>query len=64
MRIWEIKGYVAQPGIATFRFTTRIDALDRSSAVALVRGTYGTGPTQKINISSIRDIGKSKLLSN
>lgn len=64
MRKWEIKGYVITPGHSQVRFTTVVDAIDRTSATALVKGTYGSGPSQQINISSIRDLGKSELKSN
>ena len=64
MRIWEIKGYVTTPGHAQVRFSTVVHALDRSSAVALATGTYGSGPNQKINISYIKDVGKSPMKTN
>jgi hypothetical protein len=64
MRIWEIKGYVNTPGGPTVRFTTVINALDKSSAQALAKAMYGKGPTQTVNISSTRDMGASSLKSN
>ena len=64
MRIWEIKGYVSTPGGPTSRFTTVINALDKSSAQALVKAMYAKGPNSTINISSTRDMGASSLKSN
>ena len=64
MRIWEIKGYVTTPGHAQVRFSTVVHALDRSSAVALATGTYASGPNQKVNISSIKNVGPSNMKSN
>jgi hypothetical protein len=64
MRVREVKGYVANPGSQTVRFTISINALDRASATTLAKSMYGKGPEQKVNISSIRDMGASSIKSN
>ena len=64
MRVWEIKGYVVEPGKSNVRFSTVINALDRSSATTLVKSMYAAGPNQNVNISSITDKGSSSLKSN
>jgi hypothetical protein len=64
MRIWEIKGYVNTPGQGQVRFTTMMHALDRASATALAKAQYAGGDSQRVNISSIRDMGKSNLKQN
>lgn len=63
MRIWEIKGYIVIPGQPQTRFTTEVHAIDRSSAVRLATATYA-GAQIKVNVSSIKDKGKSNLKSN
>jgi hypothetical protein len=63
MRVWEIKGYIQIPGQPQTRFTSEVHAVDRASAVRLATATYAGG-TVKVNISSIRDKGKSNLTSN
>jgi hypothetical protein len=63
MRVWEIKGYIQIPGQPQTRFTSEVHATDRASAVRLATATYAGGQV-KVNISSIRDKGKSNLTSN
>lgn len=64
MRIWQVKGYVTTPGLPQTRFTTQVNAQDRTSATALVKAMYAGGPNQTVNISSMTDMGKSPLKSN
>ena len=61
MRIWEVKGYISSKIAPQTRFSTQVHALDRASAVRLVQGQYGATAAQYIQISSIRNIGPSKL---
>jgi ribosomal protein L20A (L18A) len=64
MRIWEVKGYISSKVAPQTRFTTQVHALDRSSAVRLTQGQYGSNAAQYIQISSIRDMGPSKLTAS